>query len=261
VSYSQPVAAEGGSEFHAPGPGSFELPPIFGDVTKPMLLLALSAVLIFAFFYAATRNASLVPGRLQFAGEMIYGFVRNNMARDNIGSEHYMKFVPYLFTLFTFILVNNYYGVIPFLQFPSFSRIGFIVPLALTSWLLYIGAGIWKHGALGYLKHATMPGGVKGPILLLLVPLEFFSNIIIRPFTLTLRLFGNMFAGHLLLILFSTGGLFLLEYGGVGYVAGPLAWVLAIAISFLELLVQFLQAYVFTLLNAMYISGALADEH
>ena len=74
-----------------------------------------------------------MPGRLQFAGEMVYGFVRNNVARDNIGSEHYMKFVPYLFTLFSFILVNNYYGVIPFLQFPSFSRIGFIVPLALLS--------------------------------------------------------------------------------------------------------------------------------
>ena len=84
---------------------------------------------------------------------------------------------------------------------------------------------------------------------------------LVRPLTLALRLFANMFAGHLLLILFSTGGLFLLEYGGIGYVAGPLAWVLAIAISFLELLVQFLQAYVFTLLNAMYISGALADEH
>jgi F-type H+-transporting ATPase subunit a len=95
----------------------------------------------------------------------------------------------------------------------------------------------------------------------LLVPLEFFSNILVRPVTLALRLFANMFAGHLLLILFSTGGLFLLEYGGIGLVAGPLAWVLAIAISFLELLVQFLQAYVFTLLNAMYISGALADEH
>ena len=95
----------------------------------------------------------------------------------------------------------------------------------------------------------------------LLVPLEFFSNILVRPVTLALRLFANMFAGHLLLILFSTGGLYLIEQGGIGYVAGPLAWVLAIAISFLELLVQFLQAYVFTLLNAMYISGALADEH
>jgi F-type H+-transporting ATPase subunit a len=94
------------------------------------------------------------------------------------------------------------------------------------------------------------------------VPLEFFSNILVRPVTLALRLFANMFAGHLLLVLFATGGLYLIEHvGGIGYVAGPLAWVLAIAISFLELLVQFLQAYVFTLLNAMYIQGALADEH
>ena len=87
MSISQPVAAEGGSEFHAPGPGSFELPPIFGDVTKPMVLLTLSLVLVFAFFYFASRSSSLVPGRLQFAGEMVYGFVRNSVARDIIGSE------------------------------------------------------------------------------------------------------------------------------------------------------------------------------
>lgn len=256
------VPAEEGSTFHPPGPSSFELPPIFGDVTKPMLLLALSAVLVFGFFFLAARQSSLVPSRLQFAGETIYGFVRNTVARDNIGSEHFMKFVPYLFTLFSFILVNNYYGIIPFLQFPSFSRIGFIVPLALLSWLIYIGAGMWKHGAFGYFKHATMPGGVSGPILILLVPLEFFSNILIRPFTLTLRLFGNMFAGHLLLILFATGGAALLASGNVLYGAvGVLSFGLGIGVSFLEMLVMFLQAYVFTLLSAMYIGEALAEEH
>jgi F-type H+-transporting ATPase subunit a len=96
----------------------------------------------------------------------------------------------------------------------------------------------------------------------LLVPLEFFSNILVRPVTLALRLFANLFAGHILLVLFSTGGLYLIEHvGGIGYVAGPVAWVLAIAVSFLEILVQVLQAYVFVLLNAMYIQGALADEH
>jgi F-type H+-transporting ATPase subunit a len=256
------VPAEEGSTFVPPGPSSFELPPIAGEVTKPMLLLALSAVLVFGFFFLATRRASLVPSRLQFTGEMIYGFVRNTVARDNIGSEHYMKFVPYLFTLFTFILVNNYYGIFPFLQFPSFSRIGFIVPLAVLSWLLFVGAGVWKHGPLGYLKHATMPSGVGGPILVLLVPLEFFSNIIIRPFTLTLRLFGNMFAGHLLLILFATGGAALLASGNVLYGAvGVLSFGLGIGVSFLEMLVMFLQAYVFTLLSAMYIGEALAEEH
>ena len=107
-----------------------------------------------------------------------------------------------------------------------------------------------------------MPSGVKGPILLLLVPLEFFSNIIIRPFTLTLRLFGNMFAGHLLLILFATGGAALLSSGNLLYGAvGILSFGLGIGVSFLEMLVMFLQAYVFTLLTSMYIGEALADEH
>ena len=260
------ITAAEGSGFTAPGPGSFELPPVFEvagfGVTKPMLLLLLSALLVVGFFWAASRKSALVPGRLQYAGEGAYNFVRNTIARDTIGSEHFMKFVPYLFALFMFIVVNNYYGVIPFLQYPSMARIGFVAPLAILSWLIFIGAGIWKHGALGYLKHATMPSGIKGPILIMLVPLEFFSNLVVRPFTLSLRLFGNMFAGHLLLILFATGGAALLAsgnllYGGVGIVA----FLMGIAVSFLELLVMFLQAYVFTLLSSMYIGEALADEH
>jgi F-type H+-transporting ATPase subunit a len=260
------VTAAEDSGFHAPGPGSFELPPVFEvagfGVTKPMLLLILSAVVVLAFTVASSRGSSLVPGRLQFAGEAAYGFVRNTVARDNIGSEHYLKYVPYLFTLFLFILVNNYFGIIPFIQYPSMSRIGFVAPLAVLSWLIFIGSGVWKHGPLGYLKHATMPSGIKGPILVVLIPLEFFSNILVRPFTLTLRLFGNMFAGHLLLILFATGGAALIVSGNVIYAgAGVLAFAMGIAVSFLELLIMFLQAYVFTLLSSMYIGEALADEH
>jgi F-type H+-transporting ATPase subunit a len=231
-------------------------------VTKPMLQLVLSAVLIFGFFYVASRKRAMVPGKLQFAGEEAYGFVRNSLGRDIIGTHDFQRFVPYLFTLFLFLLVNNLFASVPFIQFPTFSRSGMVYALAILSWLIYNIVGIRKHGFVGYFKLQSVPAGITGPILILLVPLEFLSNILVRPVTLALRLFANMFAGHLLLILFSTGGLFLIEHAGaVGYVAGPLAWVLAIAISFLELLVQFLQAYVFTLLNAMYISGALADEH
>jgi F-type H+-transporting ATPase subunit a len=260
-------AAEGGSDsFVPPGPSSFDLPAMFHigglAVTKPMGLLVISAIIIIGFTVLSSRKAAVVPGRLQFTGELVYGFVRNNLARDNIGSEHFMKFVPYLFSLFLFIIVNNYYGIIPFLQFPSFSRIGFIVPLALSAWLTFIGVGIWKHGLFGYFKHATVPGGMRGPILLLLIPLEFISNIVVRPFTLTLRLFGNMFAGHLLLILFATGGAYLITSGNLGYgVVGVASFGLGIAVSFLEMLVMFLQAYVFTLLTSMYIGEALAEEH
>lgn len=258
------VASE---SFIAPGPGNFELPPAFhiGDfgITKSMLLLVLSAVLIIAVTYVTSRKAAVVPGRLQFAGEAVYGFVRNGVARDSIGSADFMKFVPYLFSLFLFILVNNYFGVIPFLQFPSFSRISYVYGLAALAWIIYNGVGIAKHGFLGYLKHQTVPSGMKGPILVLLIPLEFMSNILVRPATLALRLFANLFAGHLLLVLFSTGAAYLVfESDKLAYApVGVMSLILGILVSFLELLVFFLQAYVFTLLTAMYIGSAIAEEH
>jgi F-type H+-transporting ATPase subunit a len=251
----------------SPGPADFELPPIFSvaelGVTKPMLLVVLSAIIVVGTTFAMARPAAVVPGRLQFAGELAYGFVRNSIARDNIG-EQYMKFVPYLFAVFTFVLLNNFYGVIPFFQFPTMSRIGFPAAIALVTWLIYNTVGIRHHGFLGYLKHETVPGGVTGPILVLLVPLEFISNILVRPFTLALRLFATMFAGHLLLILFSLGAEYLIvDYDptALGLVAGFFSGVLGIVVSFLDMVIMGLQAYVITLLSAMYIGEALADEH
>lgn len=256
------LAAE---EFHPPGPGIFELPPVFSigsvDVTKPMLQLVLAAVLVVVFFYAALRHRAMVPGRLQFAGEWAYGGIRNSVARDVIGSHDFTRFLPFLVTLFFFILVNNYFGIIPLINFPTFSRAGMAYALAGLAWLVYNGVGIKKHGFWGYLKVQTVPQGVPMAILPLLIVLEFASNIIVRPVTLALRLFCNMFAGHILLVLFATGGLYLVEQASMNSVAGVLAWCLGIAVSFLELLVLFLQAYVFTLLTAMYISSAIADEH
>jgi F-type H+-transporting ATPase subunit a len=259
-------AAEEGEGFVSPGPGSFDLPPVFhvGElgVTKPMLQLVLAAGLVFLFFYAAAKQRAMVPGKLQFIGESAYGFVRNSIARDIIGSHDFIRYVPYLLALFFFILLNNFFGSIPFIQFPTFSRAGMVYALAALSWVIYNVAGIRRHGFLGYLKLQTVPAGISGAMLLLLVPLEFLSNIVVRPVTLALRLFANMLAGHLLILLFALGGEYLLVHGaGLIKPVGILAWLLFIAISFLELLVQFLQAYVFVLLNAMYISGALAEEH
>ncbi|CAA9372036.1 MAG: ATP synthase F0 sector subunit a [uncultured Nocardioidaceae bacterium] len=252
--------------FEPPGPGAFELPPFFGDsylFTKPAFQLVLAAVLVLGFFAVTTRRMAMVPSKGQYLGEQAYGFVRNSIARDVIGSKDFMPFVPWLVATFFFIVINNVFGIVPFIQFPTFSRANFAYGMSALVWLLYNGLGVRKHGFSGYLKHVSVPSGVSGPILLLLVPLEFISNVLVRPFTLALRLFANMFAGHLLLILFATGGEYLLlEAGNVGYKpVGVLAIVLAIAISFLELLVQFLQAYVFTLLTAIYIQGAIAEEH
>nr|WP_218849223.1 F0F1 ATP synthase subunit A [Nocardioides perillae] len=269
------VRAAEGEGFTAPGPSSFEYPPIGGStsvdvlglsidlaVTKPMLQLVLAAVLVFGFFYAAARKGAMVPGKLQYVGEEAYGFVRNSIARDIIGSHDFARFVPYLFALFFFILFNNFMGSIPGINFPTFSRSGMVYGLAALSWVIYNAVGIKKHGFVGYFKLQSVPSGVKGPILALLIPLEFLSNIVVRPVTLALRLFANMLAGHLLIILFAVGGEYLLLEMSAAYApVGILAWIMFIAISFLELLVQFLQAYVFVLLNAMYIQGALADEH
>jgi F-type H+-transporting ATPase subunit a len=217
---------------------------------------------VFVFFFAAARKRSMVPGRLQYAGETAYGFVRNGLGRDILGSRDFLRFMPYLAALFFFILLNNLFGTIPFIEFPTLSRAGMTYALAGLSWVVYNTVGIRKHGLLGYLKLQTVPAGVSKVMYPLLIPLEFLSNIVVRPITLALRLFANMFAGHILLVLFSTGGLYLLLHAGpIGKIAGPVAWLLAIAVAFLEVLVQFLQAYVFALLNAMYISGALADEH
>ncbi len=257
------VRAEG---YVPPGPGNFDLPPVFElggiGVTKPMLLLFLAAIIVFSFFYAAARRQAMVPGRLQFAGEQMYSSVRNGLGRDIIGSKDFRPFIPYLVTLFFFLLVSNWFGSIPFIQFPTFSRASMAYALAGLSWVIYNAVGVRRHGLAGYLKLQCVPAGISGPILVLLIPLEFLSNLIIRPITLSLRLFANMFAGHILAILFATGGEYLLlEASALVKPVGLLAWVLFIAVAFLELLVQFLQAYVFTLLNAMYISSALADEH
>ena len=262
-------------EFTPPGPSDFNLPPLGPDttfgflgetmylgVTKPMIQLVLAGVLVFWFLYAASKQRAMVPGKLQYAGEGAYGFVRNTIGRDIIGSHDFMRFVPYLVTLFFFILVNNFMGAIPFIQFPTFSRAGMVYGLAGMSWVIYNWVGIKKHGFSGYIKLQTVPAGITGPMLLLLVPLEAMSNLIVRPITLALRLFANMLAGHLLLILFALGGEYLIMEMAIQYApVGIVAWLMFIAISFLEILIQFLQAYVFVLLNAMYISGAVADEH
>lgn len=261
--------------FHAPGPGDFNLPPIGPDktfeflgqemylgVTKPMIQLVLVAGVVFLFFWAASRKRAMVPSRLQYVGEQGYGFVRNSMGRDIIGSKDFLPYVPYLFALFFFILINNLLASVPFFQFPTFSRAGLVYALAFISWMVYLGVGMKKHGVVGFFKHMCVPHGVGKAMYPLLIPLEFMSNILVRPVTLALRLFCNMFAGHMLLILFALGGEYLIVEMSAAYApVGVLAWILFIVISFLELLIQFLQAYVFVLLNAMYIQGSLADEH
>ena len=252
-----------GEGFVPPSTKDFNLPPIFGDnvyTTKPIFLVFLSVILISTFFILSSRKAAIVPSKLQFAGESVYSFVRENLAKEVIGHE-FMRFVPYLFTLFTFILVNNWFGIIPMLQFPPMSRVSFPYVLALSAYLVFHYVGIRKQGAFKYFKEILFMPGVPKAAYILITPLEILTFFVVRPLTLSLRLFANMFAGHLLLLVFILGGEHLLQ-GVIGLkLISPFAFSIGIVLTFFEFMVQCLQAYIFTLLAALYIAGALADEH
>ena len=252
-----------GDGFVPPSTNDFNLPPITESIpwlTKPVLLVFLSVILVSVFFILSSRKAAVVPSKLQFAGESIYAFVRNDLARDVIGHE-FMRFVPYLFTLFTFILTNNLFGIIPLLQFPTMSRVSFPYVLAGTVYIVFHYVGIRKQGAWKYFKEIMFMPGVPKAAYILITPLELLTFLLVRPLTLSLRLFANMFAGHLLLLVFILGGEHLLQ-GVIGLkLISPFAFAIGIVLTFFEFMVQCLQAYIFTLLAALYIAGALADEH
>jgi F-type H+-transporting ATPase subunit a len=250
--------------FEAPGVSSFDLPPIGGvpGLTKPVLELVAATVVILVLFRLAVRNPQVVPSKGQFLGESFHGLVRNSIARDMIGPE-FRKYVPYLTTLFAFILVNNIFGIIPLIQFPTFSHPGVPYALAIISWLVYNAIGIRQHGLGGYLRVSTWPPDVPWWVRIILTPIEFISNILLRPVTLSLRLFGNMFAGHLLLLVFILGGNYMLFVADsvVLKVLSPVAFLMGIVFTFFEAFIQVVQAYIFTILTASYIGTVLADDH
>ena len=226
--------------------------------TKITVMLWLSVAILIIFFLVAYRKPKLVPTKAQWLAESAYGFVRNNIALEMIGKEG-LRFAPYLATLFCFIFVTNIWAIIPVAQISPNSHIAFPIILALISWVLFIYLGFKKHG-IGYFKVALVP---PAPwfILPILVPIEFFSNFIVRPFSLAVRLFANMFAGHMLLLVFTLGGFAMINANAWFTPFSIVSWILTIALTFLEFLVICLQAYVFTVLTASYVQGALADEH
>lgn len=231
-------------------------------ISKYHVLVVLSVVVIAVFFLLAARKGKMVPGRLQFAGELAYGFVRNSLGKDIIGGRDFIKYVPLLFTLFFFILVNNIFGALPFLEIPTFSHVGGAYALAGLVYFTWIAIGIQKNG-LRYFKLAVVPSGVPWYILPLVIPIEIISNFIVRPMTHSLRLFATMLAGHMIVLIAGYSVEFLVLQDNVLLKGASVLVVVAfVAMYMLELLIMVLQAYVFTLLTAMYIEGAVhADSH
>lgn len=252
-----------GCGYPAPGyPESFNFPPIFtvGPVhfTKPMLLALICAGLVIAFFWRAFAKPKVVPGKMQLVGEMGVDFVRSEILRPMMGKKG-DKYLPFLVALFFFIWVMNLMEVVPGAQFPAMSRIAFPVGLMLMVYVTYTYLGIKNFGLVGYFKN-MIPSGVPIGILLILAPVEIAQYLIVRPFTLAVRLFANMFAGHILLSVFTLASWYLFTFK-VSLLFSVTSFVLTIVLTAFEMLIQALQAYIFTVLTAQYIGGSLEAGH
>jgi F-type H+-transporting ATPase subunit a len=235
-------------------------PAIAGPfVTKITILVWLATGILIIFFLLAYRKPKMVPTRAQWIAESIYGFNRDNVANPMIGHEG-VRFAPYFTTLFCFILLTNFFGIIPGIQFSPNSHIAFPIMLAIISYVMFNYIGVRKYGFVGYFKKALIPPA-PWYVLPLLIPIEFFSTFLVRPVTLSLRLFANMFAGHMILLVFTLGGFALLNSVWYLKAVSIVSFAMAVALTFLEFLVIILQAYIFVILTSSYVGGALAEEH
>jgi F-type H+-transporting ATPase subunit a len=258
------IVVSAAEEFVPPSAPDF-WQPLVGDgafaITRTMVVMVLVTIGLAVVMMLATRRLSVVPGRGQFRLEGVYGLVRNSVGRDVIGSAHFRPYIPLLLTLFTLILVNNLMGIVPFVQFPTMSRIGFPLALALGVYVVYLAAGVRRRGLVGFLKN-LVPSGLPFWVVPVVFVLELVTFLITRPVTLSLRLFGNMFAGHILLLLFALGGEYLLLHGeGLLKLVSIPAFLMFFLFSAFEILIAFLQAYVFILLASVYIAEVYADHH
>lgn len=248
-----------------PSVDDFYLPDLLGGhsvwYTKFTLMIWLAVAALIIFFLVSYRNPKLVPTKMQWIAESIYSFNRDSIAKEMIGHEG-VRFAPYLTTLFCFIALTNIFAIVPLLQISPNSHIAFPIVLTAVTWVLYLYWGIRRHGFFKYVKQSLFPPDVPWPMYILLTPIEFVTVFLMRPFTLALRLFANMFAGHMLLLVFTLGGFAMLNAEALFVKPiSILAWLMTIAITFLEALVCILQAYVFVLLTSAYLQSSLAEEH
>ncbi|MEI2717321.1 MAG: F0F1 ATP synthase subunit A [Candidatus Nanopelagicales bacterium] len=250
--------------FPAPGTEIF----FFDDVwqigpfgfNKAMILLFIGAFVVIGFFWFAFRKPQVVPRGAQNVGELGYNFISDGIARDVIGRGG-EKFVPLLFSFFFFIWILNFMGIVPGVLFPVTSVFAIPVAFALIVYFTWVPLGIKNQGFFGFFKNMMFPPGLPKPLYVILAPIEFISNIVVRPFTHCVRLFANMFAGHLLLTTFTVAAWYLFSATVIGALGSAVSFVVVIALTAFEMLIQALQAYIFTLLTAVYISGALHADH
>jgi F-type H+-transporting ATPase subunit a len=262
------VLAANGEGFQAPTINEFYPEPIASfsvlgvgfEITRITIIMWIATVVIGGLLALAVRRPAIVPGRMQWLAESGYSLIRDGIARDVIGPKG-LPFAPFLASLFFFILANNMMSIIPFAQISPNARFALPLVLAVICWVIYNYVGIREQGVGKYFKDAAVPPGVPAAALVLVTPIELLQVFIIRPFTLAVRLFANMFAGHMLLLVFSLGATYLFFVGNFSVVFAPLSFLMALVMTFFELLVIVLQAYVFTVLMATYLNGSIEAAH
>ena len=225
------------------------------ELNRIILIRVLATLVLVTLFWIAASRARLVPNRGQNVAEMALDFVRVNIAEDIIGKDTARRFVPLLTTIFFAVLAANITGVVPGLNIASSSLIGFPLVMAVISFVAFIVVGVKAHGAVGYLRTTLFPSGVPWPVYIILTPIELISTFILRPATLTIRLLVNMVAGHLLLVLcFGATHYLFFEAAGALKAVGAVTLAAGFAFTLFEIFIAALQAYIFTLLSAVYIS-------
>lgn len=238
-----------------------EWPTLFGGdvfgVNKVVLLMWISVALVVGLFYVATREPKLVPTGAQNVAESAVEFVEDQVVMQTIGPDG-LGYMPFLLTLFTFVFVCNAWELIPAVQMPVNARIALPMFMAIVVWFVYIITGIRHQGFFGYFKNSMLIPGVPMAARPLVAFIELITILFTRPLSLAVRLFANMLAGHLLLVTFAviTQALFASTILG-----GALPLALLVFLMAFELLVSFLQAYIFTILAAVYIDSSMHPEH
>ena len=227
-----------------------------------MLVRLLCVILVSLFFVLALRSPKLIPSGAQSVAEWFLDFVRINIAEEILGKKEGRRFLPLLATIFILVLSMNLPSIIPFLNISPNARIGMPFVLAIVGYIAMIYAGAKKYGFFKYMKSSLVVPNIPWFLHILVVPIEFLSTFILRPVTLTIRLMANMLSGHLILVLlFSATNFFIMQFNGWSLV-GVVTILGGVAFTAFELLVIFLQAYIFAMLVAVYVELSLhADEH
>jgi F-type H+-transporting ATPase subunit a len=235
---------------------------LFPSFNKIALIAILATVISITLFVLATRRPTTeAPKGARNLAEIIVEFIENGVIMQTMGKEG-LPWTPFLLSTFLFIYLCNVPGVIPFFQMPATARMAVPLFLALLVWVVFNATGIKHQGFFGYFKNVLFPPGVPKALYVLVTPIELISVFLVRPFSLAVRLFANMLAGHILLITFALLSEALFQARDVILIPfGILPFFMLLFITSFEVLVAFLQAYIFVILAAVYIGGAAHPEH